>query len=143
MKEPHVKSCLMYHFVWCTKYRAKILTESIRPLCRDLIRQTCKRHELIIDHGKVAIDHVHLVIQCPASKSPSQIMHDVKGCVAHDLLSIHPELTAAHPKGNLWARGFYVASVGKVDPEIIENYLSEHEGIEIEDVDQPSETKPD
>ncbi len=135
MKEPHVKSDLTYHFVWCTKYRARILTEAIRPLCRDLIQKACKQHELIIDHGKVAIDHVHLVIQCPASKSPSQIMHDVKGCVSYNLLAMHPELTAGHPKKNLWARGFYVASVGRVDPEVIENYLKEHDGTEIEEAD--------
>lgn len=61
-------------------------------------------------------------------------MHDIKGCVAHDLLTMHPELTSAHTKSNLWARGFYVASVGRVDPDIIENYLNEHEGIEIEEV---------
>ena len=42
-------------------------------------------------------------------------------------------LTAKHPKSNLWARGFYVASVGRVDPMIIENYLREHDGTEIEE----------
>ncbi len=133
MKEPHVKSDLKYHFVWCTKYRAKVLSEEVRPLCRDLIRQSCKRHGLIVDHGKVAVDHVHLVVQCPASLSPSEIMNKVKGCVAHELLSLHPELTESNPKANLWARGFYVASVGRVDPQIIENYLHEHDGIEIEE----------
>lgn len=131
MKEPHVKSDLTYHFVWCTKYRAKLLTEQIRPQCRNLILNACKRYRLLNPHGKVAVDHVHLVIQCPASLSPSEIMNKVKGSVSHELLALHPELTAAQPKHNLWARGFYVASDGRVDPKIIENYLSEHEGTEI------------
>ena len=133
MKEPHVRSDLKYHFVWCTKYRAKVLTEEIRPICRDLIRDACKKHNLYIDHGKIAVDHIHLVIQGPASLSPSEIMHQLKGSVAHELLTLHPELTASQPKSNLWARGFYVASVGRTDPEIINNYLLEHEGTEIKE----------
>ena len=133
MKEPHVTSDIRYHFVWCTKYRAPILSKEIRPICVDLIRRECTKHHLIIDQGKVAPDHIHLVIRSPCSLSPSEIMNYVKGAVSHDLLALHPELTENQPKRNLWARGFYVASVGRVDPAIVENYLLQHTGTEIEE----------
>jgi len=58
----HTKSDLKVHLVWIAKYRKAVLTGEVAIRVRDLLRQIAAEHELEIMSGKVARDHVHLLV---------------------------------------------------------------------------------
>ena len=59
------------------------------------------------------LDHVHLVVSCPPSLSPSIIANRVKGYTGYFLLKRFPCLRSGARYGSLWTRSYFVESVGR------------------------------
>jgi len=66
---------------------------------RDLIRQIAMEHELHIISGKVARDHVHLVLAHRAQQDISTIVQWLKGISSRVLLQ-----EFAHLRKQFWGR---------------------------------------
>jgi putative transposase len=73
------KSDLKVHLVWIPKYRKAVLTGEVALRVRDLLRQIAAEHELEIVSGKVARDHVHLLLSYRTNQGVSQIVQWLKG----------------------------------------------------------------
>ena len=82
----HSRYDLKYHFVWVTKYRRKVLTGEVGIRVRSLVREVCRTHEIEILQGAVSQDHVHVLLSCPPTMSPSKIMQYIKGKSSRKLM---------------------------------------------------------
>ncbi|MBN1961103.1 MAG: IS200/IS605 family transposase, partial [Deltaproteobacteria bacterium] len=60
--------------MWCTKYRRKALKGNIGLRLREIIRQICGDHDVIIMRGHISKDHVHLFISIPPQVCISRLM---------------------------------------------------------------------
>ncbi len=58
----HTKHDLKVHLVWIPKYRRPLLHGAVAVRVRDLVRQIAMEHELEIISGKVARDHVQVLL---------------------------------------------------------------------------------
>ena len=90
-----------YHFVWVTKYRYKVLTGEVAERVRELVRETCEAFEIRIVKGVVSKDHVHILVSCPPTMAPSEIMRRLKGRTSNKLFE-----EFAHLKKKYWGRHF-------------------------------------
>ncbi len=111
------------HFCWTTKYRYQVLKGAIGTRLRELIRQVCKEYDVEIMQGHVKPEHVHIVASRPPNLSESKLMQYIKGKTGRKLLQEFPELRKRYYGGHLWARGYYVATVGNVTDEMIIEYV--------------------
>jgi putative transposase len=59
----HAKTDLKVHLTWIPKYRKKVLTGEIAIRVREIIREVARAQKVQILSGKVAADHVHILIQ--------------------------------------------------------------------------------
>ena len=75
----HTAYDIEYHFVWTTKYRYKTIQGKIAQRLREVLRQGCEAYGITIVRGNVGKDHVHMLISCPPTLSPSKIMQLLKG----------------------------------------------------------------
>ena len=82
----HTKSDLKVHLVWIPKYRKAVLTGDVAVRVRDLLRQIAAEHELEIVSGKVARDHVHLLLSYRPNQHVSQMVQWLKGISSRVLL---------------------------------------------------------
>ena len=114
---------IKYHFVWITKYRYKVLHGNIAIRLRELLRQGCEARGLEIIRGSISKDHVHLLLSCPTTLSPSQIAQYLKGRSSHLLQDEFPELKKRYCGQHMWARGYFCGTVGVVDEETIRQYI--------------------
>ena len=78
-KGNHTVYDIKYHFVWVTKYRYKALKPVIKERLRELLRQGCEAEGIVIIKGHIGSDHVHMLLSCPTSLSPSRIAQYLKG----------------------------------------------------------------
>lgn len=122
-KGSHTVHDLKYHFVWCTKYRYKVLRGDIAKRCQVLLKQACAEMNVTIVEGAIASDHVHMLLSCPPKLCPADIAQQLKGRSAHILLQEFRELKKKYYGGHLWGRGYFVVSVGAVDKETIQHYI--------------------
>ena len=99
----HTKSDLKVHVVWIPKYRKPVLTGDLALRVRDIIRQIASEHELEILSGKVARDHVHVLLSYRPTQDVAQIMQWLKGISSRVPLQEFPRL-----RKQLWGRHFWV-----------------------------------
>ena len=114
---------LQYHFVWVTKYRYKVLHGEVGKRLRELIRQGCDAREMRIVRGNIVSDHVHLLLSCPPTLAPSKIMQWLKGRSSRLIQEEFAHLKKRYWGQHMWARGYFVGSVGAVIEEMIKEYV--------------------
>jgi putative transposase len=122
----HSSYNINYHFVWCPKFRRKILVDRLATRLEELIRE--KTTELSGEVLSITVmpDHVHLFCSFPPTMAPYQIMHRLKGYTAHELREEFPYLKSRLP--NLWTRSYYVGTAGNVSATTIQRYIDEQKG---------------
>lgn len=122
----HTVYQIEYHFVWVTKYRYRVLKGDVASRLRDLVRKICETFEIRIIKGVVSKDHVHILVSCPPTMSPSEIMRRIKGSTASHLFEEFPHLKKQYWGRHFWARGYFCATVGQMTEEMIKQYLEHH-----------------
>jgi putative transposase len=113
------------HIVWITKYRRPMLTGEVGLRVRDLIREICGQHDVLIIKGHVAKDHLHLFISIPPQVTISRLVQALKGKTAYKLFQEFPHLRKKFWGQHLWARGYFCCSSGNVTDEIIKQYIED------------------
>jgi putative transposase len=122
----HTVYKIEYHFVWVTKYRYKVLQGDVGQRVRELVRQTCAAFEIRILKGVVSKDHVHILVSAPPEMAPSEIMRRIKGRTSSSLFEEFPALRKRYWGQHFWARGYFCATVGEINEEMIKEYLEHH-----------------
>jgi putative transposase len=130
---PHSKFDLKVHLVWIPKYRKAVLVGPVALRVRDLLREIAMEHELDIVSGKVARDHVHLLIAHRPHQSVSQMVQWLKGISSRILLQEFAHLRKQFWGRHLWARGYFAVSSGTITEAMIKQYIAEQEGEPVQD----------
>jgi len=143
----HTKHDLKVHLVWVTKYRKKVLTGEIALRVRDLLRQIAMEHEIEILSGKVAGDHIHVLVAYRPHMDVSMIVQWLKGISSRVLLQEFAYLKKKFWGRHFWARGYLAVSTGTVTDELIQKYIAEQEGEPLQDdsrfvIDSPIKPPP-
>ena len=100
---------------------------------RDVIRQIAVEHEFHIISGKVARDHVHVLVAYRPHQDISSLVQWLKGISSRVLLEEYPSLRKQFWGRHFWARGYLAVSTGNITDEMIKKYIEEQEGEEVEE----------
>jgi REP-associated tyrosine transposase len=138
----HSRFDIKYHFVWVTKYRKKVLTRAVGERVRDLVREVCRTNDIEILQGAVSADHVHVLLSCPPTLSPSKIMQYHKGKTSRKLLQEFKHIQKQCWGRHFWVRGYFAATSGNVTDEAIAEYIRGQDGTEPSDGDDNFQITP-
>ena len=117
-----------YHFVWCPKYRRKVLDGNIAKRARQLIRKKAEDLDCKVISLEVMPDHIHLFIEGNPTLTPNKIIGDIKGYTSHELRKEFEELRTRLP--TLWSRSYFVSTHGHISDKTIEKYIAEQKGMQ-------------
>ena len=117
-----------YHFVWCPKYRRKVLQGNIAKRARELIREKADDIGCRVISLEVMPDHIHLFIEGNPTLTPNKIVGDIKGYSSHELRKEFSELRTRLP--TLWTRSYFVSTHGHISDKTIEKYIAEQKGMQ-------------
>ncbi len=142
---PHSRFNLKYHLVWITKYRRKFIVGKLASRLRQILSEVARNYGFKIIALEVMPDHIHLLIESPPKYSPSKIAQIFKGISSRRMRQEFLEVIRHHiwKEGVLWARGYYIASVGdNITSEIVAEYIRNQRALkEGEQKTAPSELK--
>jgi putative transposase len=79
------------------------------------------RYKLIEVNGEA--DHIHWLIECPATASPSSVVGRRKHISAKFFLEPYGAQCWGNHKHTLWNSGYFVASPGGVTLETLKKYV--------------------
>ena len=115
-----------FHFVLITKCRYKIFRNRWHKyLCRDVLMQVAKRHQINIISLAIDDDHVHMVASLKPTMSPSKAFQLLKGASSYVIFRAVPNLRKRCPRG-LWGRNGTFRSVGDVITDTVIEYVESH-----------------
>lgn len=129
-RSSHCTYDIKYHIIWITKYRKPAITGKIAERTRELIRIICKANEVEILAGHVGRDHIHLLVSVPPHLSSSKLVQYLKGSTSRKLQQEFKELNKQYWGQHLWGRGYFVASSGVINDEIISEYIKNQDEME-------------
>lgn len=111
---------LRFHIVWCTKYRAKLLTPEIAADLLDICNNVAADYKFKIIAAKTDVDHIHMLIDCQPTNFIPDIMHALKGKSSRILRQLHPELLEHKA---LWNPSYFIRTVSDVDNKKVQEYI--------------------
>lgn len=117
---------LKYHFVWCPKYRRKVLIDEVAERLKELLYEKATELEAKILALEIMLDHVHLFVESDPTKAPAHIAAQFKGYTSRVLRQEFPWLKSRLPA--LWSRSYYVCSVGHVSEATVRRYIEKQKG---------------
>ena len=125
-----------YHIVWTPKYRGKVLSsQKVKDELRRIFESICKWKHWEILELNIQDDHVHLLLLTTPKDSISYVMQLLKGKSSAWLKKKIKRKYGLYEKHSLWARGYFVSTVG-IDTNIIRRYVRHQH--EKNQVTQPS-----
>ena len=127
---------LKYHLVFTPKYRGKVLgQDKIKQELFRIFGMICKWKHWEILELSIQEDHIHMCLLASPRDSVSYIMQILKGKSSAWMKKKIKRTNGLYEKESLWARGYFVSSIG-LDENIIKRYVKhQHHHNEVE---QPS-----
>ena len=112
-----------YHFVFCPKYKYRVLKDEVAEYVKQEIYRLCNQKEDVeVLELNVQIDHVHMIASIPLKYAVSSFMGYLKGKLAIRLLNRYERLARRYWGRHLWSRGYCVTTIG-LDEEQIRKYV--------------------
>lgn len=115
-------SLINYHFVFCPRYRRKVLVKQVEARFKELVLQLCTENDWLIVAMEVMPDHVHLFLNVLPTESPADIMAKLKGATSRYL---RQEFKHLKHLPSLWTRSYFVSTAGNVSSETVKRYVEE------------------
>jgi len=116
--------------VWVPKYRYQILVNEVKKRLKEILVELCNWLDITIIEGAICSDHVHMYLSVPPKYSPSYVMKILKGKSAERLRKEFPELKKKYWGLHIWARGYFVSTVG-IDRDVIKQYVKNQQNSQI------------
>ena len=79
--------------------------------------------------GSISADHVHMYVKIPPKLSVSEFMGYIKGKSALMVYDRYPQMKNKSGR-YLWARGYFVSTVG-INKDVIREYIEKQEEADI------------
>jgi len=112
-----------YHFIWCPKYRRKVLVDQIESRLKELLIEKASELGVTIETMEVMPDHVHLFVKALPTLAPHFIVGQLKGYTSSSLRQEFPKLKSRLP--TLWTRSYYCESIGHISEDIVRRYIED------------------
>lgn len=112
-----------YHFIWCPKYRRKVLVGEVEKRLKEIMRDKAKALGVDIISLEIMADHVHLFVKCKPTFAPHQLVKQFKGNSSRILRTEFKHLRSRLP--TLWTNSYYCESVGHISEDTIKKYIED------------------
>lgn len=126
----HCTYYCQYHLVWTPRYRGKVLCSTyIKSNLKRMFKQICHWKGFVLRAWHIGDEHVHLYLVIPPKYSVSYATAVLKGKTSSWL----KKKTKKFPPGSLWARGYFVSTIG-IQEAVIHRYIQNqwHHQIELQ-----------
>ena len=119
----HSVYCIQFHYIACTKYRKKILTDKISKRLKEINKSVADSFEIEIIEQETDKDHVHLLFSSKPQIEISKFVNSLKSVSARLLFREFPEIKKDLWKNHLWSPSYFLATTGQVTLDILKKYV--------------------
>ena len=122
MRGKHYISDLRVHLVFVVKYRKNLIIPSIKRALISSFKRTCELLECDLVEVNGEEDHIHLLLEYPASLSISKLVGRLKGASSKKV-RMFPSVCSLLWMKSFWSDGYYAVSCGGASLDVIKAYI--------------------
>ena len=129
-KGSHSVFSIYLHLVFVTKYRQKVIDDSMLQTMTEVFQRVCVANKSKVIEVDGEPDHVHLLLDLHPDNNISQLVASLKGASSRIVRKQHSErLARFYTKPVFWSSSYYVSSAGGAPLERIKQYIDGQPGV--------------
>lgn len=119
------KFLLLYHFIFVTKYRRKILNDSVSNDLKKIFLDISLKYSFKIHAQEIDKDHIHLMIESIPTISCSQICRVLKQESTIAIWKLYNNYLSNFywKERTIWSDGYFVSTIGNVSEQTLRHYI--------------------
>ena len=121
--EWHCTYGLYYHMVLVVAYRKKVMSDSVRKRCVEIIEDIASGFDVQIMEADGNADHIHLLLAAKPHTTISKFVNSVKTVTSRRLKTEFPDIRKQLWKEKFWSRSYFVATTGGAPLEAVKAYI--------------------
>lgn len=114
---------VVFNYVFCPKYRRRVLRGEIAKRLGELFKQACEVNDWYIEELNVMEYHVHLMVGVNTRTSMARVAHLLKGGSSRTIRLEYPELEEFLWGDSFWFDGYFGESIGLTNEKVMKEYI--------------------
>ncbi|AMC94354.1 transposase [Erysipelothrix larvae] len=119
----HSVFLLTYHMVFVTKYRRKVINDSISKRAHEIFVSIAPNYNITCIEWNHDVDHVHILFKAHPNTPLSKFINAYKSASSRLIKKEFPEVKASLWKDAFWSKSFCLISVGGAPLEVLKQYI--------------------
>lgn len=119
----HSVFLMHYHLVLVTKYRRKVIDESISERLREIFEYIAVNYNISITEWNEDEDHIHILFKAQPNSELSKFINAYKSASSRLIKKEYPKIRKKLWKEYFWSRSFCLITTGGVTVDIIREYI--------------------
>ena len=119
----HSVFSMYYHLVLVTKYRRKVINDSISKRLREIFDYIAVNYNISVVEWNEDQDHVHILFKAQPNSELSKFINAYKSASSRLIKKNFPETRKKLWKEYFWSQSFCLLTAGGAPLEIIKKYI--------------------
>ena len=119
----HSVFSMYYHLVLVTKYRRKVINESISKRLREIFDYIAVNYNISVVEWNNNQDHVHILFKAQPNSELSKFINAYKSASSRLIKKEYPDIKEKLWKEYFWSRSFCLITTGGVTIDVIKQYI--------------------
>ena len=119
----HSVFMLQYHLVLVTKYRKRVINDTISVRLREIFDYIASNYNISVEEWNHDEDHVHILFRAHPNSALSKFINAYKSASSRLIKKENPSLRNHLWKEMFWSRSFCLITTGGVSADVIRRYI--------------------
>ena len=119
----HSVFMLQYHLVLVTKYRKRVINDTISVRLREIFDYIASNYNISVEEWNHDEDHVHILFRAHPNSELSKFINAYKSASSRLIKKENPSLRRHLWKEMFWSRSFCLITTGGVSADVIRRYI--------------------
>ena len=114
---------LNYHLIMCTKYRRKVINDTISAELRVIFERISSNYNIELKEWEHDRDHIHCLLEGHPNSELSKFINTYKSASSRLIKKEFPEIRNQLWKEYFWSQSFCLITVGGAPLEVLKQYI--------------------
>ena len=119
----HSVFSMYYHLVLVTKYRRKVINDTISKRLREIFDYIAVNYNISVVEWNDDQDHVHILFKAQPNSELSKFINAYKSASSRLIKKEYPDIKEKLWKEYFWSRSFCLITTGGVTIDVIKQYI--------------------
>lgn len=113
-----------YHLVLVVKYRRKVISNKIEDKLIEIFNYIAPNYNIALSKANGESDHIHILFKAHPNSEISKFINAYKSASSRLVKKLFPEIKDKLWKETFWSQSFFLATIGEVTLDVVENYIN-------------------